>query len=334
MKIRPGIDVIETTFFGRPLNVVLFRGEKNALVDTGLVGTPAEQIFPEFKQNGFDAKNLDYVFVTHAHADHFGGNEEIRDASGGKAHFCCHELDRAWIEDPPKATREGYGHYVEAGVMKPEELETGIEVSGNGVKIDTALKGGESFELGHGLELEIFFLPAHSPGNISILEKKNKALVFGESVCGKAQYNTEGQILTVPYYEDLETYLNSVKRFARIDFELLIPSHMSVMTRKEGLEFIKESLDFALKFDREVRGCLRKKSGKFTSIDVWKDLDGLWEIYKADTGMYMLVEHQLNSLLKRKIISGSFKKGFTWKDDSHDTIDAIGEKVHQAIPAD
>lgn len=332
MEIKPDIEMIQTAFLGRPLNVVLFRGEKNALVDTGIAGTPSEGIFPEFKRIGFDVKNLTFVFVTHAHADHFGGNEEIWLASDKKVRFFAHHLDQPWIENPPYYTRKSYSHYVDSGVMSNDDLEMDIKISGNGVKIDIPLKGGEFIELGNGLELEIFFLPGHSQGNISILEKKNKVLTAGETVCGIAQYDTEGKIVSVPYYQDVEIYLETIRNFARIDFELVILSHLPVMEKREVIDFMKKSINFILRFDNEVKDRVKSAKGKQFPIEIWSKLDNLWDQFKPDTGMYMLLENHLKSLLKREVFKGSFEDGFEWNDDSKDRLESLCEEVLQSIP--
>ena len=210
MELDRGVEIIETAFFNRPLNLPLFRGQKVALVDTGLVGTPAESIIPAMKTCGLTPEDLSLIIITHAHADHFGGNEELWLASGKRASFAAHRLDQAWIEDPPGQSRQGYGHFVELGLMSPAELENTIEVSGNGVKLDYVLDGGEVFDLGDGLELEIVAAPGHSLGNICVLDRKNKILIQGETIAGTAQYDVKGELLTVPFYEDVELYLKRV----------------------------------------------------------------------------------------------------------------------------
>ena len=105
MKLVPGVEVIETSFFERPLNMVLFRGRDVALVDTGLVGTPTDAVIPYLDAVGLTPHDLAWIIVTHAHADHFGGNEEMWLASGENVRFAAHRLDQAWIEDPPAETR-------------------------------------------------------------------------------------------------------------------------------------------------------------------------------------------------------------------------------------
>ena len=51
------------------------------LVDTGIVSTPDEVILPAFQELGLDPGDLDYILITYADVDHFGGNAAIRSAA-------------------------------------------------------------------------------------------------------------------------------------------------------------------------------------------------------------------------------------------------------------
>ena len=341
MKLAPGVELIETSFWERSLRLVLFQGQEVALVDTGLVGTPADVVIPYLDSIGLTPKDLSLIIVTHAHADHFGGNEELWLASERQVRFAAHRLDQAWIEDPPGETRQGYAHFVEVGVMSADELEGAIEVSGNGVKLDHVLEGGEVFDLGDGLELEIVFASGHSPGNVCVLDRKNKVLAQGETVAGVAQYNVRGELLTTPFYEDPEIYLKTIATVARLDFETLVPSHLPLMDRAESARFFGESVDFALRFEDAVKQHLRDLSTEepVTSVAVLKSMDNLWGQYPADMGMYMLLASHLKGLVKRGLVEGSLLEndGLSWvgpdgdDQDDRDDLAPLADLARAAI---
>jgi len=331
MEITPGVEIIETSFWERPLNMTLFRGQQLALVDTGLVGTPAESVIPHLDSIGLTPQDLSLIVITHAHADHFGGNGELWLASGKRVRFAAHRLDKAWIEDPPGQTRQAYGHYVELGLMSADDLENVIEASGSGVKLDHVLEGGEVFDLGYGLELEIVFAPGHSVGNICVLDRKNKVLVQGETIAGVAQYNIEGDLLTVPFYEEVEGYLRTIVIVARLDFETLVPSHLPPMNRKEAVQFLEDSLDFTLRFEAEVRQRLRDSNQPVTLIELWPSMDNLWGQYPADLGLYTLLETHLKGLVKRGLVGGSLTEGLTWTGPDWDDLAPLAQEARVAI---
>ena len=142
MKLAPGVHIIETSFWGRPLNLVLFRGHEVVLIDTGLVGIPQDAVCPALSSLDLTPKNLSLIVITHGHADHFGGNEELWLASERKIHFAAHRFDKDWIEDPASQSQRRYRHYVDLGLWTADGLAESIQASGNGVTLDSVLEGG------------------------------------------------------------------------------------------------------------------------------------------------------------------------------------------------
>ncbi len=331
MSLSSGVQPIETSFWGRPLTMVLFRGDRVALVDTGLVGTPADAVLPHLRASGLTPNDLSLIIITHAHADHFGGNEELWLASGKKARFAAHRLDRPWIEDPPAQTRQAYGHYMDLGLMSAGDMANNIQFSGNGVVVDEVLAGGEVFDLGVGLELEIVFAPGHSAGNICVLDRKSKVLAQGETVAGVGQFDAAGKLLTVPYYEDVAVYLHSLATVARLDFETMVPSHLPVMDRRQAARFLEDSLDFALQFEQEVQQRVQAGGEGVTSLDLLRSMDGLWGRYPADLGMYMLLESHLLGLLRRGLAGGSLSTGLVWAGSTQNDLAPLEQEARTAI---
>jgi glyoxylase-like metal-dependent hydrolase (beta-lactamase superfamily II) len=245
--------------------------------------------------------------------------------------FAAHRLDQAWIEDPPGQTRRGYGHFVDLGFWTADDLENGIETSGNGIKLDHVLEGGEIFDLGDGLELEIVFAPGHSFGNICVLDRKHGVLVQGETVAGVAQYGVGGQFLTAPFYEDIVLYLETITTVAQLDFQTLVPSHLPLMDRREAARFLKDSLDFALRFEAEIEQRLRHSSQPVKALEMWRSMENLWGQYPADLGLYMLVEAHLKGLVKRRLAGGSLLNGLTWIDSDGDNLAPLAQKAQLAL---
>ena len=333
MEIGNGIELIQTSFGNkRPLNLVLFNGDEKVLVDTGLMGTPSEGILPEMDRIGVSPKDLSMVLVTHAHADHFGGNEEILEASGGKVKFGAHEIDIPFIEDPVKFTLKGNQPFVDLGVMSEDDLKEGIREVGNGIKVEVPLKGGEVFDFGKGLEVEVHFLPGHTPGNIALLEKSTSTFVIGETICGTSQYNTDGEVVSICNYDDIDLYLETITKFGKIDFDLVVFSHINMIRRKEMIAFLAESAKFVYNFDLEVKKRIEEAGKKITSVEIWKKLDGLWDKYGADTGMYYLLEVHLKSLLKRGAIEGSIADGFLFTGEEQGDLKKRCEEVIAGLP--
>ena len=331
MEIAKGVEVIKTEFFERPLNMVFLQADRTALIDTGLKETPAKAILPYMTELDLSPEKLSLLILTHWHADHIGGNEEIVKASGGLVQIAAHGLDQSWIEDPGAALRRNWGHYVDLGLWKPEDLDGCIEVHGGGVKLDHALEGGEIFDLGQGMELEIVFTPAHTQGSIGILERRSGVLIMGEAVGGTGQYNVKGELIAPPFYVDVELQLRTLKTLAQLNFKTLVPSHYPIMDRNQAIGFLTDSLDFLLRFDAEVQQRLREAKGPVTSMEVLQSMDRLWDLFDADLMLYILLETHLKSLIRRGRVSGSLTEGMTWQGSDDNDLAPLADAARQAI---
>ena len=71
-----------------------------------------------------------------------------------------------------------------------------------------------------GRELEIVHIPDHTPGSISILDRKQRALIGGDPI------QAHGQIYMFGIHRDLHSYVYGLKGvMARTDFDRIYPSH-------------------------------------------------------------------------------------------------------------
>jgi len=329
MNLAPGIEILETSFGNRPLNLVLFAGATTALVDSGLAGMPAAYL-PQLDRLSLSPHDIALVINTHAHADHIGGNHELWLASGGQARFAAHRLEREWIETPAsQSSPDAWGRYVALGAVAGKVIEDMIATCGEGVHIAHVLDGGERFPLG-ALEIEIIACPGHSVGNLSVLERTHGVLMHGESLGGDGQYDTTGRLLTVPFYGDVEDYLRTLAQLARIPFDILVSSHLPPVERRAAADLLAKSLDFTVRFDREVQGQAQARA-TFTVRELSAAMDQLWGRYPADFGMYLLVETHLRSLLGRELVSGSLEGELRWQGGPDGSLIPLVEAVQLGI---
>jgi glyoxylase-like metal-dependent hydrolase (beta-lactamase superfamily II) len=165
-EVAPGIYRIESILGPRPFAQYLLREERSLLVDSGIATTPDEVILPAFQELGLDPADLDYVLISHADVDHFGGNAALR-AAAPRAIFCAHVADCDWIGDRERILRERYGWYAAHGPGADYDDATKDwlrNAMGPDVPVDLHLAGGEVFRLGPHLSVEVLHLPGHSPG--------------------------------------------------------------------------------------------------------------------------------------------------------------------------
>src|SRR5690348_6310169 len=96
IELLPGLYQIDTTLGGNRLALYLLRGERTLLVDSGVHDTPESAIFPALAEAGLPER-IDLLLISHADADHHGGNAAIRAHAPGTV-IMCHELDRPRVE--------------------------------------------------------------------------------------------------------------------------------------------------------------------------------------------------------------------------------------------
>ena len=96
--------------------------------------------------------------------------------------------------------------------------------------------GGDVLDLG-GRELEIVHLPGHTPGSITVLDRRNRCLIGGDPI------QENGDIFMFGPQRDMDAYVSSLQRLAlRDDFDCIYPSHAN---EKVGREVIAPLTDGA-----------------------------------------------------------------------------------------
>ena len=95
---------------------------------------------------------------------------------------------------------------------------------------------GDLIDLG-GRTLEIIHLPGHTPGSITVLDRKNRCLIGGDSI------QENGNIYMFGEHRDMEAYIAGLERLLkRKDFDFIYPSHAK---EKVSREVIPQLIDGA-----------------------------------------------------------------------------------------
>ena len=102
--------------------------------------------------------------------------------------------------------------------MHPSEMAFYRNVQ-NGRGTVIPVFGGDVIDLG-GRELEIVHLPGHTPGSVSVLDRKNRCLIGGDPI------QEDGNIYMFGPQRDFGAYIASLRRLERRDdFDWIYPSH-------------------------------------------------------------------------------------------------------------
>jgi glyoxylase-like metal-dependent hydrolase (beta-lactamase superfamily II) len=238
-EVAPGIHRIESVLGPRPFCQYLLRDERSLLVDTGVSTTPKDVLLPAL--GGLEP---DFVLVSHADVDHFGGNAAIR-AAATRAVFCAHAADTGWIEDRERILRERYGWYEAYGLAYPEETFAWLRDSlGPDVAVDIRLQGGEGMRLGTSLTVEILHLPGHSPGHVGVWEPRSRTAIVQDAVMATGLLDTDGNVIHPPPIVDVAGYRRSARRLQELAPERLLTAHYHVIEGDDVDSFLEQSVAF------------------------------------------------------------------------------------------
>jgi glyoxylase-like metal-dependent hydrolase (beta-lactamase superfamily II) len=233
-EVRSGLWSVPVPVPDSPLRYVLMYvlrlPDGVAIVDTGW---PAEEswltLVDGLTSTGHAVTDVRAVLVTHAHADHLGLAERLREASG--AWVGLHEADA-----PTSAGREAAGDIV-AAVEKwlhsrgasPDDIasmrEEIRESTGpyQHLAIPDVLIEDGSLPLGAEAGLRAIWTPGHTPGHLCFLDERRDVLLSGDHVLPRISPNISRN--TRATGDSLRDFLASLEQIAAYEPAEVLPAH-------------------------------------------------------------------------------------------------------------
>lgn len=233
MDLPEYLNLLRVPFGQRYIHLVLFRGEQNLLVDSGMSYSFEPHLLTGLAGLGLSPTQLDWLVNLHAHGDHIGGNALLLEASGGRLRIACHREDAPYIREPVRVVRELYG--------MPEDhprFQSSVDSCGAPAPVHLELVDGVVFNLGQGVSVEALAAPGHSPGNIALYDRASKTLVQGESIQGLPQQLDDGR-LTAPFGLTPHTYRKTLERLLTLPIDTLVSSHEESMGGDQARALIR-----------------------------------------------------------------------------------------------
>ena len=169
------------------------------------------------------------VVLTHTHADHAGGWHEFRrrwvhrdEAAFVDPATAEPDIVSLWSDDLDPAEN---AHMRQAGYDMPECFVLALPYDGFELDVlphrpaaPTRLLGeGDVIDLGD-RAFEVLHLPGHSPGSIGLYDARSRLLLSGD-----AAY--DGPLLDELAGSDIEAYVETMRRLARIPVDTVLPGH-------------------------------------------------------------------------------------------------------------
>ena len=181
-------------------------GTESVLIDTG-TGLDNERVICELKKDM--ASPLTHILVTHHHADHIGGLNEIRE-------YFHAQVVTSFLE--------------KESIEKADETVTGLEAARNagyypsdyGIKsavVDKVVKAGEHMKIGDE-EICVFDATGHSLGGVCYYFPKDKMVFVGDLIMHGGYINLQN----IPG-ANLQKYAESVIALEKLEVEQFFSGH-------------------------------------------------------------------------------------------------------------
>ena len=272
-EVAPSVHRLEFAIGDKPMAMYLINGDRVTLIDTGLPDTPETIYRPALAALGRTPEDVGLVVITHADADHIGGNSAVRRLFP-RALLACHPLDKRWVSDPDVITAERYDGFLEYGLRYEPELFAMLRSwMGEAEPIDLLLTEGAQIRISDDDWLVVHHVPAHTPGHILLHNPKHRYALIGDAIFGQSQLTTNGAKSAAPPYTDVGDYRATIEKIRKLDLELLLTCHYPVMAGSQVRQFIDDSLDWSDRAESAVRDLLKTTDEPITLGDAIDRLD-------------------------------------------------------------
>lgn len=278
-----------------PLNVYAVEGSGfSVLIDTGIAPMKNE-ILGLCEAAG----NIRYVLITHAHADHIGCNQAVRDKTGAK--FLAGGA-LPWIENYETHIRE-FCLPEATGEYTPGQAEDVRSIMDEPVTVDITIQDGDLIRPGDETEIQTISLPDHKLEEIAFLENTTRTLFMGDLFLA----------LKAPFFHGFQTSTGFRSSLAKIQLmievgqiESVYPAHFAPMNADEALKAVKNTSGF---LDAVENHTLEAAKGG-TMPEIWQEVCRKMNKELEFRG-YAMIEVQLMELLQSGQIR--FEGGKWWQ---------------------
>jgi glyoxylase-like metal-dependent hydrolase (beta-lactamase superfamily II) len=200
---------------------------KVGMIIEGGTGPTFEMIVQQVRTLGVDMKQIEYILLTHTHADHIGALPHLK-------HRWPH---LKLVASGPGAkilnTREMYNEFllVDLGIAQLMRAKSEIDEipptpADYRFEVDLVVKSDDVIDLGNHVIWEIVETPGHSPCHISAFEKTDGTLVVGDAT---GFYVPEKDVFWPNYFLSLREYVESIRKLATFPAKRAVLSHNAVV---------------------------------------------------------------------------------------------------------
>lgn len=265
-EVAPGVYRLPFAVGTKPLAMYVLAGDGLTLIDTGLTDTPEAIYLPAIAELGRRPDEVRLVLITHADADHIGGDRAARTLFP-HALLACHAADARWVADPAVLSAERYDGFRPFGLRYDDETFATLDgwmFSGRPEPADLLFQGGERIRLAGDDWLDVVHVPGHTAGHLALHNPAGGYALIGDAVFGASQLDTGGAKAAAPPYVAVAPYRATVDRLAALGIGTLLTCHYPVMRGGEVGAFLAESRAWADRAEAAIEEALREAAAPLT----------------------------------------------------------------------
>jgi glyoxylase-like metal-dependent hydrolase (beta-lactamase superfamily II) len=269
----------------------IHEGHTGMIIDAGLDDGAAKKVVKKLEENGLP---ITHLFITHAHADHYGGASYIQNNYHVET-MAPHFEDALLTYPELNASQFFHGNYHIA------DLDNKF-LQGKPVKIDKVCKAGE-VKLDE-LTFKAHHFPGHSPFQLGV-EFDNVLYAadayFGEEALRKHK---------IPFITHAEETLNTLNKLLQFDCEYAVPGHG--MYEQKFKETLNKNITLHLRiYESVVAEVFEHKLISFEHLIA--TICKKWDIEIQGMMAYVLYRTAVSAYIMKAVDEGNIK--FEYKDN-------------------
>lgn len=236
-RVAENLYILDTGMLGleRYGSLYILKAPQPAIIETGFSHT-LEKTLQAIEELKIRPENVSYIMPTHVHLDHAGGTGHLAEACPN-AKVVVHEQGAPHLVNPTKllesvqrAVGPLFSFY---GTLKPTPSEKII-----------AVRGGESFSLGAGYEIEVIYAPGHAPHQVCLYERKLGGLFTADAAGIYRPWGAGLLPTTPPPAFHLEQSLETLARLKALQPKILLYTHWGAQTDLTLLDQYAQMLQY------------------------------------------------------------------------------------------
>lgn len=227
----------------------LLDGEHPVMFDAGLY-VLGEHYWRDIRRL-MGERRPEYLFLSHVHFDHCGAAgflkrvmPELKIAASGEADE---------ILKKPSAVQL---------IKKFNAFALDGKAYFESFFIDHVLAGGDAIQVSKDLTVQIIKTPGHTRDMLSFYIPEQKILLPSEAI----GVSGLGDYIFSEFLTDYQVYLNSLKKLADYDVEVLALAHGAYCTGDEARAYMRRAIEYTLRFREKIEGLLKMYGDDYEKI--------------------------------------------------------------------